>query len=112
MEISSMNQIHYDSMKKKTGDIKNVEERLENGVVRGSYSLLEADGKFGFRVGEVLNFEVIIANSISHLWLLFELQIKILNTFSAVWKILDSKNKAESIIFFINKLIQARLCDE
>lgn len=28
----------------KTGDIKNVEERLENGVVTGSYSLREPDG--------------------------------------------------------------------
>lgn len=28
-----------------TGDIKSVEERLENGVVRGSYSLVEPDGK-------------------------------------------------------------------
>jgi hypothetical protein len=28
-----------------TGDIKTAEERLENGVVRGSYSLLEADGE-------------------------------------------------------------------
>ena len=28
-----------------TGDIKTVEERLENGVVRGSYSLVEPDGK-------------------------------------------------------------------
>lgn len=29
---------------RKTGDIKNVQERLENGVVTGSYSLQEPDG--------------------------------------------------------------------
>lgn len=28
----------------KTGDIKSVQERLENGVVTGSYSLMEPDG--------------------------------------------------------------------
>lgn len=28
----------------KTGDIKNAEERLENGVVTGMYSLTEPDG--------------------------------------------------------------------
>ncbi|KAL7033948.1 hypothetical protein ACKWTF_007786 [Chironomus riparius] len=35
---------NYSVNDNRTGDIKNVEERLENGVVRGSYSLLEADG--------------------------------------------------------------------